>query len=244
MGNPATKYHPLTGEAIRPLWVRPDGREMWPMMGGDDTIDPATPPPAEPPAQPAPATPPAPPAAPEPKQPPWGKPEDFDADKAWELIQNLRSEKGDPEKVSTLEAQVNELKSAQQQQMDALAKALGLKSEDTPPDPAALAAQVETEKATAAEAQRQLAVFQNAGEANPQRLLDSASFLNSIKDIDPTDTAKIAAAVAAAVEANPLLKAEQPATTPPFPGGPRPSAPSRAGTLGEAIAARLSNNTR
>lgn len=30
----AIKHHPLTGALIRPLWVRPDGRICWPMMGG------------------------------------------------------------------------------------------------------------------------------------------------------------------------------------------------------------------
>ncbi|NUO57320.1 MAG: hypothetical protein HOV78_11690 [Hamadaea sp.] len=29
-----TKRHPLTGEPLRALWVRPDGRVCWPMMGG------------------------------------------------------------------------------------------------------------------------------------------------------------------------------------------------------------------
>lgn len=30
----AIKHHPQTGEVIRPLWIRPDGRMMWPIMGG------------------------------------------------------------------------------------------------------------------------------------------------------------------------------------------------------------------
>jgi hypothetical protein len=38
---PAIKHHPLTGMAIEPLWVRPDGKVCWPMMGGapDDDED-------------------------------------------------------------------------------------------------------------------------------------------------------------------------------------------------------------
>jgi hypothetical protein len=48
-----------------------------------------------------------------------------------------------------LQQQMTDLQTAQQQQMDALAKALGLKKDDTPPDPAALTAQIETEKANA-----------------------------------------------------------------------------------------------
>lgn len=31
-----TKRHPLTGEPLRALWVRPDGRACWPMMGGSE----------------------------------------------------------------------------------------------------------------------------------------------------------------------------------------------------------------
>jgi hypothetical protein len=80
---------------------------------------PTTPPPASPP--------PAPPAASE-KQPPWGKPENFDPDMAWELIQNLRNEKsGD----SSLKTELDALRTQQTQQRDALAAALGVKPEET-----------------------------------------------------------------------------------------------------------------
>lgn len=183
------------------------------------------------------------PVEPAAKQPPWGDPENFNPEKAWELIQSLRASDR-PGKVTELETKLTEMQTAQQQQMDALAKALGLKSDDAPPDPAALTAQIEAEKSTAADARRELAVYQNAGDGDPKRLLDSASFLRSIKDIDPNDTAAIAAAVAAAVEADPLLKAAQPSTTPPFPGGPRTPAPKAAGSLGEAIAGRFAGNNR
>jgi hypothetical protein len=91
---------------------------------------PAAPPPAgstatPPPVPTAPATPPA-----TDKQPPWGKPENFDADKAWELIENLRKEKGaaaDP----GLKAELDQMRQQQQQQRDALAAALGVKPEET-----------------------------------------------------------------------------------------------------------------
>jgi len=62
------------------------------------------------------------------KQPPWGKPENFDADKAWELIQNLRNEKGGD---SSLKTELEQLRTAQTQQRDALAAALGVKPEET-----------------------------------------------------------------------------------------------------------------
>lgn len=76
------------------------------------------------------------------KQPPWGKPENFDADKAWELIQNLRNEKGgtaDP----TLKAELDQMRQAQQKQRDALAAALGVKPEETS-DSDKLAQQIES----------------------------------------------------------------------------------------------------
>lgn len=62
------------------------------------------------------------------KQPPWGDPENFNAEKAWELIQNLRSEKGgaDP----SLKNELDQVRQTMQQQRDALAAALGVKPEE------------------------------------------------------------------------------------------------------------------
>jgi hypothetical protein len=36
-----TRRHPLTGARLRAIWIRPDGRVMWPILGGDDTHEPA-----------------------------------------------------------------------------------------------------------------------------------------------------------------------------------------------------------
>lgn len=69
---------------------------------------------------------PTPPPAAE-KQPPWGKPENFDADKAWELVQQLRLEKGDP----AFRAEFDSFREQQTAQRDALAAALGVKPEET-----------------------------------------------------------------------------------------------------------------
>lgn len=224
MGDPL-KYHPLTGAPIAPLGYRKNGRAIYPIMGGapddppGDPQDPAADPPSDPPTDP--------PADPG-KQPPWGKPEDFNADKAWELIQNLRTEKGDPAKVAELEQTVSEMQTAQQKQMDSLAKALGLKPDDTPPDPAKLAEQITAEQGKtseaetrAAAAERQLAVFLAAPDhdANAKALLDSTSFLDSIKGVDHNDPEKLGEAIKAAVEKDDRFKVTSP--TPPFPGGPR-----------------------
>lgn len=53
--------------------------------------------------------------------------------------------------------------------------------------------------------QREQSVYRNAGNADPQRLLDSRSFLDTIQDIDPADDKAIKAAVAAALRDNPHL---------------------------------------
>ncbi|NUO36443.1 MAG: hypothetical protein HOQ27_15440 [Dermatophilaceae bacterium] len=109
-----------------------------------------------------------------------------------------------------LERQIADLQAAQQQQLDALAKALGLKSDDTPPDPAKLTEQLTAEQTRAREAAVQLAVYRNASEhgANPDALLDSASFLRAVTDVDPTDAKAVGEAIKAAVEANPRLAAD------------------------------------
>ncbi|SNS43573.1 hypothetical protein SAMN06309944_0246 [Micrococcales bacterium KH10] len=96
-----------------------------------------------------------------------------------------------------------------------IGKALGLIKDDETPDPAALTAQLTEQQATARQAQLELAVFKNAGakNADPSALLDSRSFLDSVKDIDPTDTAAITAAIEKAVTANQKLKAVQAAAS-------------------------------
>ena len=82
-----------------------------------------TPAPQAPAPSPAPAAAPAPPAAAE-KQPPWGdKPEDFNPDQAWKLIQSLRAERPDPE----FRSEFQRFQAEQQAQREALASAFGVK---------------------------------------------------------------------------------------------------------------------
>lgn len=207
------KFHPHTGEPLRPLWIRPDGRAMWPILGASPD-DPA---PADPaPSDPAPTPDPKPADPPKPADDP--KPSDNPDEPLGEPGKKALQAERDARKA--LEKQVSDMQAAQQTQMDALAKALGLK-QDEPPDPAKLAEQVSQEQARAREAQTQLAVYRRAAaaEANPAALLDSASFLASVAKIDPTDEAAVDNAIKAAIEANPLLKAAP--AVPPFPGGPR-----------------------
>ena len=89
---------------------------------------------------------------------------------------------------------------AQEQKLAAVLSALGIG--DKQEDPAAA---VERYKAEARAAQVEAAIVLNSGDADPKRLLDSVSFRESIKDIDPRDSAAIAAAIKLAVDANPAL---------------------------------------
>src|SRR5690606_2655486 len=95
-----------------------------------------------------------------------------------------------------------------------LGKALGLikDDKDTPPDPAALTAQIEKATAAHRETAVELAIYRHAGKhgADPDALTDSRTFLNSIKGLDPSDEGfakKVQAAIKQAVTDNPKLKA-------------------------------------
>lgn len=195
-------------------------------------------------ADPAPTPDPAP--EPTPSDPPADPPKDPAADPKDDgkggkdaLLADLAKER---DKRQGLEQQVSDLQKAQQKQLDDIAVALGLKQSDAPPDAAALATQIQAAQDDARDARRQLAVVQAAPalEGNAALLLDSASFLRSIADIDPADTERLGEAIKTAIDANPALKTT--ASTPAFPGGPRPPAPpARAGSLQEAIERKLAD---
>ncbi len=94
-----------------------------------------------------------------------------------------------------------------------LGKALGLvKDGDTTPTPEQLTAQLAEKTSEATATQRELAVYRTAGQvpgADVNALLDSRTFLDSIKDIKPDDTAALKAAVEKAITDNPRLKTAQ-----------------------------------
>lgn len=114
-----------------------------------------------------------------------------------------------------------------------------------PLDAAKLTEQLTAEKTATQHARVELAVFKAAPAANgdPAALLDSQSFLASLKDVDPTDTAAVQAAITAAVTANPRL-----GVAPADPTAPRIPAPnpaqgsSAAGAPG--IEARIAEATK
>jgi hypothetical protein len=103
-----------------------------------------------------------------------------------------------------LEAQVTELKTGQEQFMAGIKNAFGLQEQPTPEQ---LAAAATTAQSQATEANRQLAVYRTAAKAggDPAKLLDSASFLATLKTLDPTNDSAVETAIKAAVEANKSL---------------------------------------
>lgn len=170
-------------------------------------------------------TPPAPAAQadPKPAEPtaqanPWDDPAAAKAE-----IEKLRRENGS----ARTNAKAQAAEDAKKELAQTIGKALGL-VEDEAIDPAKLTESLTTAQAEAKHAQVALAVYQNAGPAggDPVALLDSTTFLKSVAGVDPADTAAVAAAIKAAVEANPRLGA---APTDPRPPAPNPAQGAAAG---------------
>lgn len=136
------------------------------------------------------------------------------------------------------------------QLVQTLGKGLGLikddDSEGQAPDPEALAQQVAESQTAAQEAARELAVYKAARGANadPDKLLDSRSFLASIKDVDHTDSAAVKTAVEDAVKANQSfalgrVSGASTADTASGPGGG--SAPKAEMSIQDAVSAHYRN---
>lgn len=94
-----------------------------------------------------------------------------------------------------------------------IGKALGLVQDETP-DPQALAEQITTERAAAARARTELAVYRAAAAngADPDALLDSRAFLAKVDALDPTAEdfpALVAGLIKDATAANPKFRAVQ-----------------------------------
>lgn len=200
-----------------------------------DPITPASPAaPTEPvAAAPTPVEPPK-PADPAPTADPWADPVAAKAE-----IEKLRRENG----AARTTAKQTAADEARAELAQTIGKALGVVKDDAPVDPADLTQQITTSQAEAKQARVELAVFRNAAEAggDPAALLDSASFLEKVANLDPADPAAIAAAIAAAVEANPRLGAAGTATRPPGhnPAQGAGSGVTQAGQLTEADLERL-----
>ena len=139
----------------------------------------------------------------EPAEPPKVNPWDDPAAAKTE-IERLRKENGS----DRINAKAQAATDARNEFAQTIGKALGLIKDDESVDPAKLAEQLITSGAETRTAQVALAVYKAAGTiADPGALLDSTSFLVSLKDIDPTDSAAVTAAITTAVESNPRLGA-------------------------------------
>jgi len=183
--------------------------------------------------EPSATTPPATPPAPQQLTPPWerdGQP--FDPDRAWKLIEQLRTDntklktdrQQDAQAASTLTAEMKKL--------------LGITTD--PADPAALTQQIEQAQDAAYAAAVELAVYK-VDPQNAAVLLDSMSFLRSLDDIEhELGTSEFAAALAAKVQdaaAARTPNGQAPTVTAPGQApGPRPD-PSQ-GTRGTPTAVR------
>lgn len=180
----------------------PDPGEFRTVAGEGAGDPPAAPPAAAPPAadpEPAPAaTPPAapkageaptaPPAAP-PATKPWGDDKDFDPEKAWNLIQNLRNDKATNEqKIATARAEATT--TAQKDLVTKWAKELGVIEE--PKDPEALLTSVTAERDSTSKENRLLKVenrvYKHAGAlgADLDAVLDSRELERKFLEIDPS----------------------------------------------------------
>lgn len=90
-------------------------------------------------------------------------------------------------------------------------KILGLVKDDAPVTPEHLSQQLTEAQSTAAQTAREFAIYKaaTAAKADPQALLDSVTFRNTVAQIDPTDTAALAAAISEATTSNPRFKVTQ-----------------------------------
>ena len=198
-----------------------------------------TPAPTEPPAAaatPPVPTPPADPhkaASPEPATNPWDDPKVAQAE-----IERLRKENG----AARTNAKAQAAEDARKELAQTIGKALGLVT-DEPVDPAELTKQLTQTQAQAKQAALELAVFRATPDAAAASvLLDSRSFLAKVADLDPSDSAAIAAAVTEAVENNPALGKRSPAPNPAQ--GSSASGPGSAGQLTQQDVDRLARENK
>lgn len=124
-------------------------------------------------------------------------------------IERLRKENAS-RRVAARDAEANARKEIAEQ----IGKALGLVADDTPPDPQVLAEQIATERAAAAQARTELAVYRaaRAAGADPDALLDSRAFIASISALDASAddfASQVNGLIKEAVTANPKLRAVQ-----------------------------------
>lgn len=239
----ALPVHPRTGLTAVGIV---GGKPVWPILGGSGDGDSGTPTGQAPAAtQPPPATPPAPQTTGQaPTQQGTGQDITSLPDWAQKIITDTRSEAA---KHRTEKQTAAQQAQAAAQQRDAVLKALGLTQEGkaAPPDPDALAAQVEQLRATAWDNAAQAAIVRvstGAG-ADPDALLDSHAFLDSLKEFaedDPNSVdfrTKMQAHVKKWVEQHPKLKTAP--TGPARSGGDHPGGAGAPSTRPTSLSAAI-----
>lgn len=160
---------------------------------------------------------------------PWEDPEAARAE-----IERLRRENG----AARTNAKAQAAEEARKELANTIGKALGIVEDGAETDPAKLTESLTASQREAKQARVELAVFRNAAAAgaDPAALLDSASFLAKVADLDPTDSSALSEAIKAAVEANPRLGAAPAGPTPPAPnpaqgaGANGPASPTQLGS--------------
>jgi len=206
---------------------------------------PAEPTPTEPTSTEPPAAATTPPEAPKPTEPPkddqskanpWDNP---DAAKA--EIERLRRENG----AARTNAKAQAAEEARKELANTIGKALGIIEDGAETDPAKLTESLTASQAEAKRARVELAVFRNAAAAggDPAALLDSASFLAKVADLDPTDSAALSEAIRTAVEANPRLGAALAEPKPPAPNPAQGTSGSGPATPAQLTRAELESMT-
>jgi hypothetical protein len=175
---------------------------------------------------------------------------------AWaqKLIKDTRGEAANHRtKARDAEGKAKDAETKHQSTLDGIAKALGLKQDDGPPDPAKLTEQLQQSQAqqqaaqeAAVSAQIELQVYRTAQRlgANADRLLDSRQFCDKVDALEPQDEADFAtlveAEVKAALDKDPSLRANgqgpPPRSGADMPGAPGAGTRKRSTSLSEAVA--------
>lgn len=152
-------------------------------------------------------------------------------------IRELREE-NKRSRLETKQAAVDEAtKAARESFAQDIGKALGLIPTEEPgaaEEPLTaeqLTELLASERVSTQNAKVELAVFRSAGthNADPSALLDSRAFLDALKNVDPSDSDSINAAIREAVANNPRLKVPEPA--PAADPTPEPTPPPSGGTF-------------
>jgi hypothetical protein len=242
----ALPVHPRTGLTAVGIVA---GKPVWPIKGASPDHGGGEPSGQAPQGDQPPATPPA-PQQPTGQAPATQPPADeMTLEKAKSIIDDLRKENA---KHRTGKSQSDSQAQAAQQQLEAVMKALGLKSDgtDAPPDPEALAAQVTQQQAITWETAAENAILRVAptAGADADALLDSNAFLDSLGDLialDPKSTefrTKLQAHITVWVDKHPKHKTAGTVSTATRSGGDHPGGTGTPTTRPKSLTAAVSKH--